>query len=127
MRALPKICAIDHAGVAVSSAVMKSMPSCLSAGIVIPAARTPGGRPSMDSSISPSNPSRRTATTSSAIVPPARRAIGFENVPKSFCRICTCAGQATRAKSGVPLRTRSRYTLPSALPGPPSRSRNRSR
>ena len=87
-----------------SSAVIRTVPTFFPAGIRRPLARTPGGSPSMLSVISPSNPSLRTAATSSAMVAPLRSAIGFETAFRSPLRNSMCRAHAASAKSGSALR-----------------------
>ena len=108
MLARPNIFAIENAGLAFASALMNIMPCTLPAGIFKPLAVTPGGKPSMPSSMSPSKPSRLTTTTSNAIVTPARKATGLEMVPKSFWRTDMCAAQAASLKSCAARLTMSR-------------------
>ena len=81
--ARPKIFALPSERGAFSSALISNVPTDLPAGIFKPQADTPSGRSDIPSSISPSNPSRRTTTTSSAIVAPAQSAIGLESALRS--------------------------------------------
>ena len=74
----------------------------------IPAGVTPSGKSPISSAISPLKPSLRTTTTSSGIVAPPRRAIGFESALRSPFRRFMCKAQPTSAKSGCAFRTMSR-------------------
>ena len=106
--ARPKIFATPAERGAFSDAVMSSLPCDWPAGIFSAAAVTPAGKFSMPSSMSPAKPSRRMTTTSKAIVPPGRNAMGLDCALRSPLRSSKWMAHAARAKSGAAGRMTSR-------------------